>query len=80
MIRSRIRIWIVLLAVSTGCNRSAKQATDLKPEEFPVIEVFKRDVSIPLEYVASIEAIQNVEIRARVEGYLKKYWWMRASW
>ncbi len=64
--------WFAVFLLLTGCNRNSKNAVDLKPEEFPVIEVFSKDVSVPLEYVASIEAIQNVEIRARVEGYLEE--------
>ena len=55
-----------------GCqgNRNADQLP--QPEEYPVVKVFSRDVNIPLEYVANIQARQNVEIRARVEGYLEE--------
>jgi RND family efflux transporter MFP subunit len=43
-----------------------------KPEEYPVAQVFSRDVNIPMEYVANIQARQNVEIRGRVQGYLEE--------
>jgi membrane fusion protein, multidrug efflux system len=41
-------------------------------ETVPVVQVAKQDVQAELEYVADIQAIQNVEIRARVEGYLDR--------
>lgn len=60
------------LAAMMGCqgNRNADQLP--QPEEYPVVKVFSQDVNIPLEYVANIQARQNVEIRARVEGYLEE--------
>jgi membrane fusion protein (multidrug efflux system) len=63
---------LALLIVLSGCNHSSKKSVDLTPEEFPVVEVFTRDINVPLEYVARIQAYQNVEIRARVEGYLEE--------
>ncbi|MCU0396610.1 MAG: efflux RND transporter periplasmic adaptor subunit [Cyclobacteriaceae bacterium] len=62
-----IAAWIMF-----SCSNTANKEEVLEPEEFPVIEVFRKDVNIPLEYVASIQAFQNVEIRARVEGYLEQ--------
>src|SRR5258705_13903285 len=61
----------LLLFVLAGCNRTSRKEGNLKPEEFPVVEVFAKDINVPLEYVTSIQAFQNVEIRARVEGYLE---------
>ncbi len=54
-----------------GCRNRSSENEKLKPAEYPVMEVFRKDVSIPVEYVASIQAVQNVEIRARVQGYLE---------
>ncbi len=66
--------WFILLLVLTSfaCGRDSGHAEILEPEEYPVIETFRQDVNIPLEYIAAIQAFQNVEIRARVEGYLEK--------
>src|SRR6478735_4719119 len=60
-----------VFTLSSCKNKSADTADQLKPEEYPVTNVFRRNLNIPLEYVASIQAVQNVEIRARVEGYLE---------
>ncbi|HRJ30536.1 MAG TPA: efflux RND transporter periplasmic adaptor subunit [Cyclobacteriaceae bacterium] len=59
-----------LLAVS--CRSKDQSAELTEPEEFPVTTVIKRDINIPLEYVANIQAFQNIEVRARVEGYLEE--------
>lgn len=59
-----------LLAVS--CRPKDQSAELTEPEEFPVTTVIKRDINIPLEYVANIQAFQNIEVRARVEGYLEE--------
>lgn len=47
---------------NTGDNNNA----------FPVTEVHSSDITTQLEYVADIHSVQNVEIRARVEGYLER--------
>jgi membrane fusion protein (multidrug efflux system) len=53
-----------------GCRESSTTKTNTI--EYPVTEVFTKDVTTELEYVADIHALQNVEIRARVEGYLEQ--------
>jgi membrane fusion protein (multidrug efflux system) len=65
-------IALITLVVLVSCNNKKEKELKLEPEEFPVVEVFKRDINIPLEYVASINANRYVEIRARVEGYLEE--------
>jgi membrane fusion protein (multidrug efflux system) len=44
----------------------------MQPEaiRIPVVELRAQTVSLPVEYVSNIHAIRNVEIRARVQGYL----------
>ena len=53
-----------------SCNKSS-ESDQLQPEEYLVAKVFKKDLDIPLEYVTNVQAVQNVEIRARVNGYLE---------
>src|SRR6478735_11666177 len=61
----------IAFTFSACSSNSAEKVEQLKPEEYPVTNVFRRNLNIPLEYVANIQAVQNVEIRARVEGYLE---------
>jgi RND family efflux transporter MFP subunit len=55
-----------------GCQGSSN--TEVKKEEFTTTSVIKIDTSVSTEYVAEIHAFQNVEIRARVKGYLEKFY------
>lgn len=63
---------IAIIVVVTGC--SAGNA-NLKKEELPVLPVIELragDTSLQRGYVADIHAVQNVEIRSKVQGYLEK--------
>lgn len=54
----------------TACNNT--NTTIKEKETFPTTTVISIDTSIFLDYVSEIHAIQNVEVRARVSGYLEK--------
>lgn len=62
---------VTILLLLLACSKQTAQKP-IEPDEYPVVKVIRRDISIPLEYVVNIQAKQNVEIRARVEGYLEK--------
>lgn len=63
-----ITVFILLLLSACSDNKNEKQIT----ESFRVITIEKIDTSTYTDYVTEIHAIQNVEIRARVTGYLEK--------
>lgn len=66
-------IWVWLLGISIiSCNNIEKTNEEKEINEIPVTEVVTKDITTQLEYVADIQAVQNVEIRARVEGYLEQ--------
>ena len=68
-----IYTFFIPLIVVFSCNsgdKSGKKAEAVK--EFPVIEVVASDTIMHRDYVADIKAIQNVELRARVQGFLEK--------
>ncbi len=50
---------------------SPKENNLAKPQTFPVTAVVRTDTVIPRDYVTEIHALQNIEIRARVTGYLE---------
>jgi membrane fusion protein, multidrug efflux system len=63
---------VAMTAVSLwSCGNKSSETEQLQPEEYPVAKVFTKDLDIPLEYVTDVQAVQNVEIRARVNGYLE---------
>ncbi len=67
-------IFIPFLGVSmAGCT--ANSQTDqkkLNDKLLPVTRLITKDTALLHEYVADIQAIRNVEVRARVAGFLEK--------
>lgn len=60
---------ICLCLTFVGCTERQTKQNEL--EEFPVTNAKIIDTSYFKEYTAEISAVQNVEIRARVNGYLE---------
>ncbi|SEJ08482.1 membrane fusion protein, multidrug efflux system [Cyclobacterium xiamenense] len=60
-------------SVICSCSEKEKSVTGTAAiKEFPVIQVVAKDTILHRDYVADIKAIQNVELRARVEGFLER--------
>src|SRR5262245_14639713 len=59
---------ITCLVLAAGCSK--KEAPPPPPPEVQVAEVTQKDVPIYIELVGSTLGSEDVEIRARVEGYL----------
>lgn len=62
---------VALCALALGACENSKP-TEVQPESFPVTSIMLTDTSTFTDYVTEIHATQNVEIRARVAGYLEK--------
>lgn len=63
---------VFLIIALVACKDNEKAGTaDLIPS-LPVVEVIQKDTILQTDYVADIQAVQNVEIRARVQGFLEK--------
>ncbi|WP_284070443.1 efflux RND transporter periplasmic adaptor subunit [Serratia marcescens] len=54
-----------------GCNDSAPSATAPPPPAVPVAEVLVRPVTPFVEFSGSLTAVQRVELRPRVAGYIQ---------
>lgn len=63
-------VFITLLLLLAACE-SQKNANNI-PENYPVTNPIIIDTAYTYEYVADIQAVQNVELRARVQGFLDK--------
>ena len=64
-------VFICVQPLFFSCGRKADQARE-DVEVIPVTQVTSIDTNLHTDYVAEIHAIQNVEIRAQVGGYLQK--------
>ncbi|PWK24416.1 membrane fusion protein (multidrug efflux system) [Arcicella aurantiaca] len=62
---------ILVVSLLLSCKDKDKQEKQIA-ESFPVTSPIKIDTTLHTDYVAEINAVQNVEIRARVKGYLDK--------
>jgi len=75
-IRSIYR-WLLVITVPvyiTGCTANSQDHKEQAKtiEQLPVVTLTARDTILETPYVADIQAIRNVEIRARVKGFLEK--------
>ena len=57
--------------LAAGCSSGEKAPPAMPPQEVPVVKVEKKDTPLDFELVAQIRGLEDVEIRARVEGYLQ---------
>ncbi|WP_426492113.1 efflux RND transporter periplasmic adaptor subunit [Hymenobacter sp. 102] len=69
--------WLLLplaSAVLAGCgaNSQAEPPKAEAPPALPTTQLTARDTMLTHDYVADIQAVQNVEIRARLEGFLEQ--------
>ncbi|WP_207494481.1 efflux RND transporter periplasmic adaptor subunit [Aridibaculum aurantiacum] len=63
---------IVLAALSTGCTSKKETKETTTVHEVPVIQLQQVDTALHQDYVADIQALKNVEIRSRVNGFLEQ--------
>jgi membrane fusion protein, multidrug efflux system len=70
---NNIYLIIFSLAVMlSGCTAKGGVNEEEKYEILPVTKLINQNTEINLDYVANIQAVQNVEIRGRVQGYLEQ--------
>ena len=62
---------VLLSACSENSQSGSINKKNRKPKELPVTNVLVKDTNLYREYVADIQAVQNVELRARVQGFLE---------
>lgn len=62
---------VLLFFCSLSCHQQpSEQSND--PVSLEVLTLIAQNVSLPQEYISEISAVQFVEIRARVQGYLEE--------
>ena len=63
---------ILILAGITisSCSEKSKHIIKSKPVTVPVLELKSKSINLPQTYICDIQAVQFVEVRAKVEGYV----------
>ncbi|ADB42549.1 efflux RND transporter periplasmic adaptor subunit [Spirosoma linguale] len=54
----------------TGCSSQPEQKQEESAPTIPIIQLSKQEATLDHDYASELEAVQNVEVRARVAGYL----------
>lgn len=62
----------LITACSANSQTEDNPLNEVKPKILPVANVLVKDTNLYREYVADIQAVQNVELRARVQGFLEQ--------
>lgn len=65
-------VFIVSAGFFIGCSSSPQTQEQKDIPELEVMALPARDISIPRGYISEINAVQYVEIHARVQGYLEE--------
>ncbi|MCP4256740.1 MAG: efflux RND transporter periplasmic adaptor subunit [Planctomycetes bacterium] len=73
-ISSSMRLLGLLLVVPViliiSCNKGGRNPAP-PPQEIPVVKIIQKDVPIYREFVGQVFGVQDIPIRARVEGFLE---------
>ena len=65
--------WSISLWLLMGCSAKGEMNVEQSKElVVPYVPVIQQDTYLQYEYVAEINAVRHVEIRARVQGYLER--------
>ena len=67
-VASAIALSVLLLAVSCNKKKEEKEEVTTYPVTSPVV----MDTVINKEYVAQIQSVKNIEVRAQEKGFLEK--------
>lgn len=66
---NRIVLLLILVIAFEACTSNKKNQTEV--EKLPITSPVMMDTNYTSEYVAEIQSLQNVEIRAKVKGHLE---------
>ena len=67
--RTMLAVLVIVAGMSAACEKPAPVVTP--PTEVYVTDVVQQDVPVYLELVGQTQGFQDVDIRARVEGFLE---------
>jgi membrane fusion protein (multidrug efflux system) len=69
--RSNVSWWLALACLASACSKKAEAPAAAPAPEVPIAEVVQKDVPLGMELVGQLSGLEDVQIRARVEGYLR---------
>jgi membrane fusion protein (multidrug efflux system) len=69
---SPIGVILIGMAVWTGCSEAQTKEQSSDAINVPVLELQPQSVKVPKSYIADIQAIQFVEVRSKVSGFVDR--------
>ncbi|GAB3313622.1 efflux RND transporter periplasmic adaptor subunit [Larkinella ripae] len=63
---------LLISSLLAGCSQTTEEKSETEKPALPIFEVTRQSTTLQREYAGNVEAVRNVEIRARVGGYLDK--------
>jgi multidrug efflux system membrane fusion protein len=73
MLRGMLPIAVALVSLlGQGCQHRPPSASNSEPPVVPVSQPVRRDVADFVDYTGRVDAVQSLDVRARVTGYLEK--------
>jgi multidrug efflux system membrane fusion protein len=70
--RSGVLLLIPLTLVAAGCQRSPAQVAPAEPPVLPVSKPVQREVTDYVDFTGRTDAVEAVDVRPRVTGYLRQ--------
>ncbi|MCC8145255.1 MAG: efflux RND transporter periplasmic adaptor subunit [Bacteroidales bacterium] len=67
----KIFLTISVVLVLVSCGRQQKQV-ETPLEEYPILKVEKQDVTLQSSYPSTIKGQEDIEIRPRIDGFIKE--------
>lgn len=63
---------LLLTVVLTSCKPAQNQGQQTEPQEFPTLVLTPQQTTLSVEYPATLQGEQTVEIRSKVDGYVEQ--------
>lgn len=60
------------LLVLTSCGQAENGYANKGPQEFPIYTIQQAPTTLKVQYPASLEGQQNIEIRPKIDGYIRE--------
>jgi membrane fusion protein, multidrug efflux system len=68
-----LSLGFIVAIAHTGCNPShSKNDEKNKLLSIPVLELSSKSIEVPQTYICEVQAVQFVEVRAKVEGFVDR--------
>jgi len=68
-----LSLGILIAIANPGCSPShSKNDENSKMPNIPVLELSSQSIEVPQTYICEVQAVQFVEVRAKVEGFVDK--------